>query len=308
MRRSVIPLLSLLAWAAEPQVEVRNSEVWLIRDGQSTQLTHDGKSKLQAVLSPSKDRIAYYEQCPEVEHCTPSVVILDLEGDRVASFQPKLEVVPPASSCSSILSIAWVGDNTLAAECHINPSVNEYVETDLSTGQTSRDLLGFDFTLSPNGKLVAHVGWLVHFAPPYAKSYYLQIDRTTIYPLPKGMKPVEQKGLTRAPDVIRTKGLTYFGIHEFLPGLFWSPDSERIALVDCRYDWTENHPGAVAWGDGKESNRRCSVAIVSRSGNVTLVPLISVSLDDVRQVRLSWINEHRLSVQAPNLTETINVQ
>src|SRR5256884_252498 len=73
--------------------------------------------------------------------------------------------------------------------------MSEYVEIDLSTGQTVRDLVGYNFTVSPNGKEVAHVGWIPHFAPPYAKSEYLQIDHTTIYPLPKGMSPVEQEGL-----------------------------------------------------------------------------------------------------------------
>ena len=143
MRRPVFLLLPSLAWAAVLQVEVRNSEVWLIRDGQSTQLTQDGKLKVQAALSPAENRIAYYEVCPEAEHCTPSVVILDLEGHRVASFQPKLQAVPPEGPCGSILSIAWAGDNSVAAECHINPSLSEYVETDLSTGQTTLDLLGF---------------------------------------------------------------------------------------------------------------------------------------------------------------------
>ena len=166
----------------------------------------------------------------------------------------------------------------------------------------------FRITRSPNGKLVAHVGWLVHFAPPYAQSYYLQIEHTTIYPLPDGMKPVEQKDLAQPPNVVRTQGLTYSGMHEFLSGLFWSPDSERIALIDCTYDWTENRPGAMSWGDGKESNRRCSVAIVSRSGKVTLVPLTSVPFDDVRQMRLSWTSEHQLSVKTRSLTETVEVE
>ena len=37
----------------------------------------------------------------------------------------------------------------IAAECHINPSLSEYVETDLSTGQSIRDLLGYDKLVLP---------------------------------------------------------------------------------------------------------------------------------------------------------------
>ena len=112
-------LVAMLGWPVELRVEVRNSEVWVIRDGNGYQLTHDGKSKLQAELSPGKSRIAYYEQCIEAEHCTPTVIILDLEGKPIVSFQPKHGAVPPVEPCSSILSIAWVGNNAVAAICHI---------------------------------------------------------------------------------------------------------------------------------------------------------------------------------------------
>ena len=102
-------LVPALAWTAQLQVEIRNSEVWVIRDGQERQLTHDGKSKPQAVLSPAQNRIAYYEQCPVAEHCTPAVVILDLEGRRIFSFEPKAGAVPPEGPCGSIFFISWVG-------------------------------------------------------------------------------------------------------------------------------------------------------------------------------------------------------
>jgi hypothetical protein len=307
MWRLLCVLVPALAWTAQLQVEVRSSEVWVILDGHENQLTHDGKSKLQAVLSPAQNRIAYYEQCPEAEHCAPAVVILDLEGHRIVSFQPKHQVVHPAEPCSSILSIAWVRDNAVAAECHINPSLSEYIETNMSTGQTTRDLLGYDFTLSPDGKHVVHVGWIVHFAPPYAQSNYLQVDHTTIYPLPKGMGPVEQKGLTQPPNVVHQQGLTYSGIHEFMPGLFWSPDSQRIALIDCTYDWTANNPGSLSAADGEVSIRRCSLAVVSPSGKLALFPLTDVSLNDLRRSRLSWTSPRQLSLRAHDVTKTITV-
>lgn len=307
MWRLVVFLLPALAWTAQLRVEVRSSDVWVIRNGHENQLTHDGKSKPQAVLSPSRNRIAYYEQCPEAEHCTPPVVLLDLEGHRVVSFQPKHQAVPPVEPCSSILSVAWVGNNAIAAECHINPSLNEYIETDISTGQTTRDLLGYGFTLSPDGTQVAHVGWMVHFAPPYAQSNYLQIDHTTIYPLPEGTSPIEQKGLTEPPKVIHEHGLTYSGIHEFVSGLFWSPDSQRVALIDCTYDWTANNPGALSAGDGRESNRRCSIAVVSPSGELALFPLTDVSLNDLSRFRLSWISPRQLTLRAGDVAKDVTV-
>ncbi|MBZ5626520.1 MAG: hypothetical protein LAQ69_48735 [Acidobacteriia bacterium] len=293
MWRCVVLILLSPGWAATLQVEIRNSEVWLIGDGQPKQLTNDGKAKLQAELSPSRDRVAYYEQCPQVEHCTPSIIILNLAGDRTGSFQPKRQAIPQAELCTSILSIAWTGQNTIASECHINPSLSEYIETDLSNGQNIRDLLGYDFARSPDGKNIAHAGWIVHFAPPYAHSNYLQVENTTVYPLPKGRKPVAQKGLAEPPDVVRNRGLTYFGIHDFQPGLSWAPDSRRIALIDCTYDWTAEGAGSPDTA-GEESNRRCSLAIVARNGQFTLHPLTGLSTNEAARTRLSWTSPHQL--------------
>lgn len=300
-------LVSVLASAAQLRVEVRSSEVWLIRDGQESQLTHDGKAKSQAVLSRTRNRIAYYEECPEVEHCTPAVVILSLEGHRLISFQPKRQSLPAPEPCASILSIVWVGNHAVGAECHINPSLNEYVETDLSTGQTTRDLLGFDFEVSPDGQHVAHVGWMPHFAPPLAKSYYLQIDHTTVYPLPQGMSPVEQENASEPPRVVQQHGLTYSGIHEFASRLFWSPDSQRIGLIDCTYDWTANTPTAMSAGDGSESNRHCSLAVVSRNGKLARFPLTDASINNLPEARVSWKGPRQLTLRAKEVTRTFSV-
>jgi len=198
--------------------------------------------------------------------------------------------------CASILSIQWTQPNGIAAECHVNPSLSEYIETDFSTGETIRDLLGYDFARSPDGKKIAHVGWIVHFAPPYAQSKYLQVENTTIYPLPKGTQSVQQKLLEGPPDVVDKRGLTYIGIHEFAPGLAWSPDSQRIALLDCTYDWTANQEGSLAAADGRESNRQCSLAAVSLDGKLARLELPGSSVRELHQARLSWTNPSRVTL------------
>lgn len=75
---------------------------------------------------------------------------------------------------------------------------------------------------------MAHVGWIIHFAPPWAQSKYLQVGNTIIYPLPPGMKPVEQKSLEMAPEAVTQKGLVYAGVHGFLGRFVWAPDSENF--------------------------------------------------------------------------------
>ncbi len=293
---------------AQLHVEVRKSEVWLIRDGTASQLTHDRKAKIQAILSPAKDRIAYYEECPEAEHCMPMVVILDLNGSRLLSFQPTLQALPPPEPCASILSIVWAGENAVGAECHISPSSSEYVETDLSTRQVTRDLLGFDFVPSPDNTHVAHIGWMPHFSLPPFGSWYLQIDRTTVYPLPRGMRPVEQNNGSFPPKVVQQHGLTYSGIHQFASRLSWSPDSEHIAFIDCTYDWTANSYLARSAGDGTESNRHCSLAIVSDSGAVVRFPLTDISLsNDGSAMQVMWSGPRQIILRLKDATRTFNL-
>ena len=283
--RGVLGLL-LAAGVAQAalSVEIRNSEVWLIEDGQAKQLTHDGKAKEQAILSPSERRIAYFDECPVTEHCTPDVVILDLDGHRLKSFQPQMGMDQPEPACGSILSITWDGDLAIAAECHLNPSLSEYIETELSSGRRRRDLLGYDFTPSPDGKLVAHVGPYPHFAPPYAQSNYLQLDDNRVYPLPKDTEPVEVDG-------------TYTGIHEFGRDFYWSPDSRRIAFIDCTYNWTPNSPASESAGDGRESGRKCALAVVETDGRAKLFPLPGVSPRDLDHAHIAWAGPRQVSLE-----------
>jgi hypothetical protein len=136
------------------------------------------------------DRVAYYEQCAEPEKRTPAVVILDLDGKRLQSFQPQAQAMPPAR------------------------------------------LVGLGFTPSPDNQRIAHIGQFVHFAPPFARSNYLLIDNTTVYPLPKGAKPTGQRPFEASPDVLQESDSKTIGIHEFTAAFSWSPDSRRVAFID----------------------------------------------------------------------------
>ncbi len=288
------------AWPATSSplsVEVRNSEVWVLLDGQERRLTNDHKTKTQAALSPAADKVAYFLQCPQGQQCTPSVVILDLGGHQLAEFEPISQAARPPAACASIVSIRWVGNDSIAAECHLTPSSSEYIETNLAAGQVTRDLFGGDFTPSPNRKQVAHVAGLVHSAPPYAQSNYLQLDTTTIYPLPEGTGPAET-----LPEVVRRNGSAYTGIHEFMPGLAWSPDSRHVALIDCTFDWTPKEPSSLSAADGRESNRSCSAVVVSRTGRFNRLPLAGI-----RDVRLSWQDTQTLLVQSGAETATLSI-
>jgi len=283
----LVPVLSFPAFAAALRVDIRDSEVWLIGAGHERQITDDGNRKHGARLSPSAKRIAYVQQCdPQRRDCNAGIVVVDTEGSRIRSF-------PPSEHCGGAFWVAWTAEDRLAAVCHINPSLNAYIETDIRTGKTIRDLLGYGFTPSPDGSLVAYVGWIPHFAPPYAQSNYLQVERRTVYPLPPGVSPIEREGLVEPPPVVRVDGPTYRGIHQFLPGLSWSPDSRWIALIDCTYDWTPGKPGSLSRTDGEESERSCNVAVVSTGGQSALFPLAEAR-GELREATLAWTSARSL--------------
>ena len=284
-------VLGSFTWASTIQVQIRKSEVWLVRDGTAKQLTSDNKAKSDAILSPAEDLVAYYNECPVQEHCTPSVVILDLEGQKIREFDPtgKAEAAADVGPCASVSRIWWAKPGSIAAECHINPSLSEYIETDVRSGQTTRDLLGYWFSPSPDGKQVAHAGWIPHFAPPFAHSNYLQIDDLTIYPLPEGTHP-EQDELP--PHEPARRGLTYSGIHEFETSPEWSPDMKRIGLIDCSYDWTADSTELTT---GTESNRRCWIVVIATTGGFELIPIEG---DSFYGVRLQWIDSQQLALLA----------
>ena len=107
--------------------------------------------------------------------------------------------------------------------------------------------------------------------------------------------------------VVRKNGPTYSGIHEFQSGLSWSPDSRHIALIDCTYNWTPNSPESLSGGDGKESGRHCSLAVVSTSGKQTVFPLTAISAEDLREARLQWENSHQLSLKLGSFAEDFKI-
>ena len=279
-----------------------------MHNGQLKPLTHDKKQKGDPVLSPADTRIAYYEQCVESEHCTPTVVILDLDGNQLMGIQPRLEAVPPVQPCMDILSLRWFGENAVAVECHHNPSLNEYVEVELDTGRNFRDLLGYGFVRSPDLKRVAHVGWIIHFGPPYVQSEYVQFDRETVYPVRERGKPLpEMNGLPSPPDVVKLVKGRYVGIHEVRSRLVWSPDSKSVAFVDCTYSWTPNTPSALAEADGRESPRACALAIAGFSRKPESFALAGRNVEKTVP-EILWHSNHRVTLRSGDLLRQVTVR
>jgi hypothetical protein len=118
--------------------------------------------------------------------------------------------------------------------------VGLYQEVDVNTGKTLLSGLGSGFQRSPDGRHLAHVGWIPHFSPPYERSAYLIIDGQNVYPRPA----------TKTEELNFAKRIEnrYVNIHDFGQSCVWSPDSRLVALVDREFDWqldSTGHGGAL---------------------------------------------------------------
>ena len=244
------------------------------------------------VPSPTGVLFAQYTKCPGQNPCTPEVVITNQNGAEVRRFAIRTDQGP----CGSIVKVQWVGENIIGSECHGNPSLSYYYEVDATTGKVLREYLGYGFVRSPDLARVAHVGWIMHFAPPWVKSAYLQVGNTILYPLPPGMKPLDQKPLEMAPEVVTQKGFVYGGVHEFKGRFAWSPDSRRVGFIDCLVDYRlrDGSPEAFEEG-GKRENERCFLLAVRLDGTFARAPISVVSSSTPGQeVGLTWTDARTL--------------
>jgi hypothetical protein len=285
---------ALHAKAAPLEVELRGWDVWTVQDGGAKQLTADDKPKAHAIISPPGDRVAY-EECPWAadQPCSAKVVIVNTDGQRLISSEP----------CARTGALSWIGSNALGLECPINPSLAEYYEINATTGETTLHLYGYGFRRSPDGQKIAHAGGVVHLAPPWGRSNYLQVDHMTIYPLPYGQAPFEQDFSPDAPQGVSQTPLnpagqvtTHSGIHDFLRGLAWAVDSQRVAVIDCVYNWSAENADALAAGYGQASERQCSIVVVAMDGSVASVPLGGFSYSELGDAHLIWDTPRKITL------------
>jgi hypothetical protein len=250
------------------------------------------------VPSPTGVLFAQYTECSGQNPCTPEVVVTNRSGGEVRRFAIQTDQGP----CGSILNVQWAGENVIGAECHVNPSLGYYYEVDATTGKVMHEYLGYGFVRSPDLAKVAHVGWIIHFAPAWVKSQYLQVGNTILYPLPPGMKPVDQKPLEMAPEVVTAKGLVYAGVHEFQSRFAWSPDSRRLGFIECLVDYRLRDDSRQAFEEGgKRENERCFVVAVGLDGTFDRTPISMASSSmSAQQVVLRWTDARTLVATFPS--------
>ncbi|MGI8960577.1 MAG: hypothetical protein ACR2IV_12590 [Bryobacteraceae bacterium] len=106
-----------------------------------------------------------------------------------------------------------------------------------------------------------------------------------------------RKPFGESTDVVQEEGSKHVGIHEFVPRFAWSPNSKRVAFIDCVFNWVET--GAIDPGGnpiGSERNRHCSIAVVSPDGTLALIPLRDVSLESIYGSHWGWMDDERIQL------------
>jgi len=250
---SVIALLALVAFNQDRkkvQIELHDREIYVRESsGQLRQLTHDGKPKENAVLSPSGDRVIYhspfnpYTLPPE----PPIFTVLDVEtGDMIRQ-------IPVRWVARFVSSVEWINDQFVMVRgegCFL-------VILNLKTGKQTHNLVGwvrgrgcsdFSFSLSPDKrKIVFHHDFTPRYGPipPELESDYVLLSLVEREP-PSGQVKYEydfSNFKVVYPDVlpwgeIELKRYDDLDERHLSKSTFaWSADSRMVAFV-------EGHRGA----------------------------------------------------------------
>ncbi len=104
-------------------------------------------------------------------------------------------------------------------------------------------------TRSPNGQILGTTEVPQSFVTPEGGNYKLLLNGVLVYPA----KPK------------RFHFSAYENWHTFLSAMAWSPDSQYVAFVEKIYNWEYTDPYG-RYFDGRASNRRFVLAIISREG------------------------------------------
>lgn len=216
---------------SEIQVKVLNKEIFVVdASGQMRQLTHDGKPKEHATLSPAKDRVIYHGHFDPYKSPPEPVIltVLDLETGNL------VQQVSVNWSARFVTDVKWVKDYLVL----VQGEGSFLAVVNLRLGKQTHQLVGSDFSLSPDGAIIIfHHDFNPRYGavPPQFDSDYVLLSLTEresssglpgenfriIYPDLLGWGEVERKNFRDLKDR-----------HHIKNAFFWSPDSRSIAFTE----------------------------------------------------------------------------
>ncbi len=290
MRRVALALLSIAHVAAgTTEIYIYENEIWIGNAPHLEQITHDKAGKSYGTFSPAKDAVAYVEDCGNAAQggCSPRLVFRDLKGNELYSFPPLLH--SDRLPCLSVLHLDWIDRDRVGFHCHLNPSLSEYSVMSISKAASVAGYSGGPFAWSPDRTHMAYGGPVIHFAPPWAQSFFLCLDDQLMYPLRTSGKFCHDMD---NPNEIAQKGATHIGIRALVSDLAWRPDGSAIAFVESIFDWVAPEPSATGGGDYLE--RGYFLVLVPLDGPAIRRPL---TVNGRGSHALKWLGASTLEVR-----------
>jgi hypothetical protein len=202
--------LSLLGGAQEIKaVFERDSEIFVMRgDGSVSQITHDGAPKTMPLWSKDGNRIAYLQGVEKNRGLGELVVIRSSDGRPLFNVAIRPPKEDEGQDIRYIDRLEWLTAEKVAVSGSINPSTEESLVVDLSSG---RELVNYyDDTggavFSPDGEHVVFIDGAPHFMPEKETVPAINVDLRRMYPR----------------EGVRV---------DFLSKAEWSADSKTVAIV-----------------------------------------------------------------------------
>jgi len=222
----------LLVQAQKVEVRLINNEIFVKEaSGAVRQLTRDGVPKENVTVSPAMRKVVYNRPWTAYgEEAKPPVfVVLDLETGEVLR-----EIQVPIWLSRYISTVKWIDERFLMVEGeHIN-----LIVLDVEEGKQTHFLYGGRFTLSPDRRKIVFLKGrlpLYGYIPPEYESDEIML--TVVEPR------VSARGINSTARVVYPELRPWGDIedrryedlderHQVRSGLFWSPDSRRVAFVE----------------------------------------------------------------------------
>jgi hypothetical protein len=277
-----------------------DAQIWLQLDANHPpfQATHDahGAEHAAPVISPDGKTIVYGVMEPVTpEHLSPlHIVFLDWSGRELR----RIDKVPTGElgGACGYGQIEWVDPTRLGITCEENPSLESYVVLDATSGKVLQRYMGLYFSWSPDRRVLAHVGPIMHFAPPPAQNYCLLFNNEPVYA--RNCRSVVD--VVRKPGTARNSPARFPNIHTIEYPLVWSPDGKKIAFLVSVYDFVSNTKDNDQ-ESGDIVNSRGFLAIVSADGRPAGYPVEKFPGDP----RLVWLTGSRIELRSATRGDVI---
>jgi len=262
-----------------------DGQIWLqlSADHPAFQATHDPRGAEHSApdISPDGKLVTFGLREPVgPESLSPlHIVVIDWSGNQVRRFN---EVPMGDFDTCGYGTVEWIDNSRVGVACEFNPSMEFYMILDAQSGKVRQTFPGLRFSWSPDRRILAHIGPLIHFAVVH--NYCVLFNGVEIYP--NGCPDTELLTSRSRPDTF-----TFRDQHTVESDLIWSPDSRKLAFIVDVYDLDWSGEG-TDHEDHEDRNHRSFLAIISADRRAVGYRITQ----SINQPRLQWLDNSRIQL------------